>query len=53
MTEKDKRLVAQAKNKRWEDIDEDAAETTEGREALHKVAYDKYLREERHSFGFC
>jgi len=38
MTEKDKALVEKARDQRWEDIDEDAAETEEGRAALHDIA---------------
>ena len=46
MTEHDKQLVARAKNQCWEDIDEDLAETPEGRQALHDIAIRKYHYDE-------
>ena len=46
MTEKDKALVEKAKHQRWEDIDEDAAETEEGRTELHRIAVSKYHYDE-------
>lgn len=46
MTEKDKALVEKARHQRWEDIDEDAADTEEGRRALHDIAIRKYHYDE-------
>lgn len=46
MTEKDKALVEKARHQRWEDIDEDAADTEEGRKALHDIAIRKYHYDE-------
>ena len=46
MSERDKMLVAQAKHQDWGKIDEDAAETEEGRIALHDIIRYKALREE-------
>lgn len=46
MTEKDKELVEKARHQCWEDIDEDAAETEEGRAALHSIIMRKYHYDE-------
>ncbi len=46
LTEHDKALIEQARHQRWEDIDEDAAETEEGRKALHDIAVSKYHYDE-------
>lgn len=51
MTAKDQALIEQARSKPWQDINEDEAETEDGRDALHRIAYRKYLREEQSSFG--
>lgn len=46
LTEHDKALIDQARQMLWEDIDEDAAETEEGRKALHDIAVSKYHYDE-------
>lgn len=46
LTEHDKALIEQARQMRWEDIDEDAAETEEGRAELHRIAISKYHYDE-------
>lgn len=46
MNDHDKRLVQQAIYKRWEEIDEDEAETEEGRRKLHEIAVRKYHQDE-------
>ena len=46
MNEHDRRLVQQAIYKRWEEIDEDAAETAEGKAKLHEIAVRKYHQDE-------
>jgi len=46
MTDHDKALVEKAKTQRWEDIEEDEAETEEGRKALHDIAIRKYHYDE-------
>lgn len=46
MTEKDKKLIEDARHLSWDRIDEDEAETEEGREILHKMIMDDYHREE-------
>ena len=46
MTENDKILIDNARHMRWEDIDESAAETPEGRAALHSICMRKYHRDE-------
>lgn len=45
MTERDKLLIEKAKRTRWEDIDEDAAETPEARALLRQIVRSKYHRE--------
>jgi hypothetical protein len=46
MNEHDRRLVQQAIYKRWEEIDEDEAETPEGKAKLHEIAVRKYHHDE-------
>ena len=46
MTEHDKALVEQARHMRWEDINEDDAETEEGKKALHDIAVRGYHYDE-------
>ena len=46
MNEHDKRLVQEAMYKRWEEIDEDEAETEERRQKLHEIAVRKYHQDE-------
>jgi len=46
MNKHDKRLVQEAMYKRWEEIDEDEAETEEGRQKLHEIAVRKYHQDE-------
>ena len=46
MTEHDKILIENAKRMRWEDIEESAAETSDGRAALHSLRIRKYHRDE-------
>ena len=45
-TEKDRQAIIRAKNSDCSEIDEDWAETAWGRGALHRIAVDKYHREE-------
>lgn len=45
MSEKDERLVRQARNTDWVLIREEDAETEEGRAALHDIIMRKYYRE--------
>ena len=53
MTEHDQQLIEQARKSRWEDIDEDAAETKEGRDELRRIIMRKYHKDELRSFGVC
>lgn len=53
MTEHDKMLVAQARNKNWWEINESEAETKEGADALHQILMRDYHRDELRSFGIC
>ena len=46
MTEKDKRLIEDARHLSWDMINEDEAETEEGRKILHKMIMDGYHKEE-------
>lgn len=46
MNKHDERLVQEAIYKRWEEIDEDEAETEEGRQKLHEIVARKYHHEE-------
>ena len=46
MTEKDKRLIEDARHLSWDQIDEEKAETEEGRKILHKMIMDGYHQEE-------
>lgn len=46
MTDRDKRLVEEARKKRWEDIDLWEAESKEGRSALNDISSFKYHRDE-------
>lgn len=46
MNEHDKALVASARQMRWEDINEDEAETVEGRSVLHDIIMHKYHYDE-------
>lgn len=46
MNKHDERLVQEAMYKRWEEIDEDEAETEEGRQKLHEIAVRKYHQDE-------
>ena len=45
-TQKDKEAIEKAKASRWEDIDEDWAETEAGRDELHSIIMRKYHRDE-------
>ena len=45
-TQKDKEAIEKAKAARWEDIDEDWAETDAGRYELHDIIMRKYHRDE-------
>ena len=52
LTEKDKKLIEEAYKvpyTEWYLIDEDAAETPEGKERLHSIASSKYHTEEYHA----
>lgn len=42
MPDGDVQLILKANNQRWEDIDEDAAESIEGRAILQEIALSKY-----------
>lgn len=46
MTERDKALAARARQMRWEDIDEETADTPEGRAELHRICMAKYHQDE-------
>lgn len=46
MNDHDKALIEQARRKRWEDIDENEAETADGKRRLHRIIMGKYHREE-------
>lgn len=46
LPEHDQRLIEEAQCQRWEEIDEDAAETEEARQVLHDIAIRKYHRDE-------
>lgn len=46
LPEQDQKLIEQAGHQRWEEIDEDAAETEEARQVLHDIAIRKYHRDE-------
>lgn len=46
MNEHDKALVATARGMRWEDINEEDAETVEGRSILHSIIMHKYHYDE-------
>lgn len=46
ITEHDKRLIEEAKQKSWEYIREEEAETEEGRRILHDMAINGYHRDE-------
>lgn len=49
LTERDKMLIEAAHAKHyldWGDIDENAADTEEGRKILHSIAVQKYHQEE-------
>jgi hypothetical protein len=46
MTERDELIIKEAYKKSWTDIDEDEADTPEGRQALHEIILGKYHREE-------
>lgn len=46
LTERDEQLIKEARRMGWEEIDEDAAESVEGRQILHDIAVTKYHREE-------
>lgn len=41
MTGRDRELIAQAREMRWEDIDEDKADTPEGKAELHRICMAK------------
>lgn len=45
----DVELIMKANDMDWTAIDEDAAETIEGRAILHDIAISKYRREQFHS----
>ena len=53
MTQHDQQLIEQARNSRWEDIDETKAETPEGRKEIHRIMMSGYHREEYKAFGVC
>ena len=46
LTDADKRAIQKAIYARWEDIDEDTAETDAGRYEMHRIAMQKYHAEE-------
>lgn len=46
MPESDVQLILKANDMRWEDINEDAAESLEARAILHDISLAKYRREE-------
>lgn len=46
MTEHDKALVEKARGMCWEDINEEDAETEEGRAELHRIIMRKYHYDE-------
>ena len=46
LTQHDKELIAKARRMRWEDINEDEAETQEGWQELHDIAVSKYHDDE-------
>lgn len=46
MTERDRRLIEQARQTGWEDIDEETADTPEGRAELHRICMAKYHLDE-------
>lgn len=46
LSPKDKEAIAKAKAQRWEDIDENTAETEVGRRWLHDIAMRKYHTDE-------
>ena len=46
LPEHDQELIRKARDQRWEEIEEDAAETAEARQILHDIAVRKYHREE-------
>ena len=46
ITDHDKKLIEAAKHLSWDQIDEEKAETEEGRKILHKMIMDGYHREE-------
>lgn len=49
LPEHDRKLIDAAHRQRWEEIDEDAAETEEGKYVLHEIAIRKYhLDEAKH-----
>ena len=48
--EHDQELINKARSQRWEEIDEDAAETEDARTILHDIIIHKYHREE-YRFG--
>lgn len=46
MNEHDKELVEKARTLHWSEIDENEAETAEGRYQLHRIILSKYHKEE-------
>lgn len=46
LPEHDQELIRKARGQRWEEINEDAAETEDARQILHDIAIQKYHREE-------
>lgn len=46
LTQKDLEAIARAKRSCWEDIDENWAETDEGKAAVHSIEMRKYFRDE-------
>ncbi len=46
MTERDKKLIEEAKHLIWEQIDEDAADTEEARQILHEMYIRGYHYDE-------
>ena len=46
LTQKDKEAIARAKVQRWEDIDENSAETEIGRLRLRQIVMRKYHTDE-------
>ena len=46
LTQRDLEAIARAKRSCWEEIDENWAETDEGKAAVHSIEMRKYFRDE-------